>query len=145
MSSKTYAITLNGVEYIMTAREIVDISSVVTGINPTTAEYTGSAINVSPISEKVLVEGTDYSITYSDNVSVGSCLVTINGLGDYSGSVNFILEITEAANSNSEPENTNNDDSSDSESSENTESDDSTDANSETLDDTDNSEESETP
>lgn len=131
MSNKTYAITLNGVEYIMTAREIVDISSVVTGINPTTAEYTGSAINVSPISEKVLVEGTDYSITYSDNISVGSCLVTINGLGDYSGSTNFILEITEASNSNSEPENA--------------ESDDSTDTNSETPDDTDNSEESETP
>ena len=94
MSSKTYAITLNGVEYIMTARELINISEVITGINPTTAEYTGSAITVSPISEKVLVEGADYSITYSDNISVGNCLVTINGLGNYSGSASFTLEIT---------------------------------------------------
>jgi hypothetical protein len=145
MSSKTYAITLNGVEYIMTARELTDISEVITGINPTTAEYTGSAITVSPISEKVLVEGADYSITYSDNVSVGECIVTISGIGNYSGTAEFILEITEATNSNSEPENINNNDSDDLESSENTESGDSTDTNSETSDDADNSEGSETP
>jgi hypothetical protein len=95
MSSKTYAITLNGVRYIMTAEEILNISEVVTGINPTTAEYTGSAINVSPISEKVLVEGTDYSITYSDNISVGICAVTISGLNSYTGSVTYYLQITE--------------------------------------------------
>lgn len=145
MSSKTYAITLNGVEYIMTAREIINISEVVTGINPITAEYTGEPITVVPVSEIELTEDVDYSIEYTDNVSVGECVVTISGLGDYSGTTEFILEITEAANSNSEPENTNNDDSGDSESSENTESDDSADANSETLDGTDNSEESETP
>jgi hypothetical protein len=129
----------------MTARELTDISEVITGINPTTAEYTGEPITVVPVSEVELTEGVDYSIEYTDNVSVGECIVTISGIGNYSGTAEFILEITEATNSNSEPENTNNNDSDDLESSENTESGDSTDTNSETSDDTDNSEGSETP
>ena len=94
MSSKTYAITLDGVEYRVTAREIADISTVVTGITPSTAEYTGSAITVTPVSEQALVENTDYTITYSDNVSVGSCIVTITGIGNYSGVVTYTLQIT---------------------------------------------------
>ncbi len=101
MSSKTYAITLDGVEYRVTAREIINISSVVTGITPSTAEYTGSPITVTPVSEQALVENTDYAITYSDNISVGACIVTINGLGNYEGSVQYTLVIT---NVSPEPE-----------------------------------------
>ncbi len=125
MSSKTYAITLDGVEYRVTAREIADISTVVTGITPSTAEYTGSAIRVTPVSEVEITEGTDYTIDYSDNISVGTCLVTISGIGNYSESVEHILEIVPPEESN---------DSEDSEEepvSEDMESDDSTDENSE--------------
>ena len=98
MSSKTFAITLNGVEYIMSAREVTDIAEVVTGITPAAAVFTGSAIEVKPKSEKVLVEGTDYSITYSDNVSIGECEVVINGKGYYFGKATYSLTITPEKN-----------------------------------------------
>ena len=132
MSSKTYAITLDGVEYRVTAREIADISTVVTGITPSTAEYTGSAITVTPVSEVEITEGTDYTIDYSDNISVGTCLVTISGIGNYSESVEHISEIVP-------PEESNDSEDSDEEPApEDTESDDSTDENVE--EDTDESE-----
>lgn len=95
MASKTYAIMLDGVEYRVTAREIIDISTIITGITPTTAEYTGEHITVTPVSTSSLQEYVDYEIFYSDNINVGLCDVTIYGLGDYEGSVSFTLEITE--------------------------------------------------
>lgn len=50
--------------------------------------YTGSAITPAITVKdgtKTLVNGTDYSVSYSNNVSVGTATVTITGKGKYSG------------------------------------------------------------
>jgi gliding motility-associated-like protein len=36
---------------------------------------------------ETLVEGTDYEVTYSDNINVGTATVTVNGIGNYSGTL----------------------------------------------------------
>ena len=94
--SKVYAISLDGDEYRVLTRELYNIADVVTGINPSSADYTGSAITVTPVSEIELREGIDYVITYSDNINVGECTVTVTGLGDYGGYVIYTLTIKEA-------------------------------------------------
>ena len=48
--------------------------------------YTGSSISAKPVvryGTYVLKEGTDYTLTYSDNTNVGDAKVTINGKGNY--------------------------------------------------------------
>ncbi|MBO6047554.1 MAG: YdcF family protein [Erysipelotrichaceae bacterium] len=45
-----------------------------------------------------LVEGTDYEVTYEDNVNVGKATVTIKGLGNYAGKVTKTFAITKAPN-----------------------------------------------
>jgi len=43
-----------------------------------------------------LVPGTDYTISYKDNVNVGTATATIKGEGNYSGSIELTFEITPA-------------------------------------------------
>ncbi|MBQ3690200.1 MAG: T9SS type A sorting domain-containing protein [Bacteroidales bacterium] len=52
--------------------------------------YTGSALEPAVTvtdGEKTLVEGTDYTITYSDNTNIGIGKVTVKGKGNYGGEV----------------------------------------------------------
>ena len=52
--------------------------------------YTGSAQEPKPTvvaASSVLKEGTDYTLSYSNNVNVGTASVTIKGKGNYRGSV----------------------------------------------------------
>ena len=53
-------------------------------------EYTGSPITfpnlVVTLGGKTLVEGTDYTVAYSDNVEIGQASITLTGIGDYTGS-----------------------------------------------------------
>ncbi len=58
--------------------------------------YTGSAIE--PIvavtyGETTLVEGTDYTVSYSNNINAGTAIVTVSGKGDYFGTVEKNFEI----------------------------------------------------
>ena len=58
--------------------------------------YTGSAITPSITVKdgtKTLVNGTDYSVSYSNNVNVGTATVTITGKGKYSGTKNVTFTI----------------------------------------------------
>ena len=56
------------------------------------------AVTVTAADGTVLVEGTDYSVTYADNVEVGTATVTIVGLGDYAGTeTSATFEITQAS------------------------------------------------
>ena len=58
----------------------------ITGITAKT--YTGSAISpmvTVTVNGKVLTEGKDYSVTYSDNVNAGTGMVKVAGIGDYTG------------------------------------------------------------
>ena len=58
--------------------------------------YTGSAQEPKPTvvaAGSVLREGTDYTLSYSNNVNVGTASVTIKGKGNYRGSVTKNFEI----------------------------------------------------
>ncbi|MFD2531742.1 YDG domain-containing protein, partial [Gracilimonas halophila] len=60
-------------------------------------EYTGLAITPSTSLQNggvSLTEGTDYTVSYSNNTDVGTAGVTITGTGNYSGSLETTFEIT---------------------------------------------------
>ena len=46
--------------------------------------------------ETTLVEGTDYTLTYANNVNVGTATVTATGIGNYSGTKTANFTITQA-------------------------------------------------
>ena len=67
----------------------IDISSAsVTGISNKT--YTGKAIKMAPVVKlggRTLVNGADYTVSYSKNKDVGMATVTIKGTGNYTGAI----------------------------------------------------------
>ena len=76
--------------------DAIDINSATfTDISP--KSYTGSPIEPKPtikVGDKTLVEGTDYTLAYSNNVEATTqAVVTITGIGAYSGSKTMYFEI----------------------------------------------------
>ncbi len=66
-------------------------------VTPETTSYTGAAITPTVVvkhGETTLVSGTDYTLTYSNNVHAGTATVTITGAGGYDGIVNRQFTIT---------------------------------------------------
>lgn len=67
-------------------------------LDPESCTYDGSAktpgVKVSDGSKK-LVRGTDYTLTYSDNVQVGTASVTVTGKGNYTGKITRSFTITQ--------------------------------------------------
>lgn len=62
----------------------------------TTAEFTGNAIE--PVVEmEGLTAGTDYTVTYANNINTGTGSILIRGIGNYSGEINKTFEITAAS------------------------------------------------
>ena len=62
--------------------------AVVTGI--ANKIYTGKALIQNPVVKldgKTLIGGTDYAITYKNNIQMGTATVTIMGIGSYTGTV----------------------------------------------------------
>ena len=62
--------------------------------------YTGEAIEPKPVVRLdgvVLAEGTDYELTYENNIEVGKATITISGMGDYQGSTQVEFEIVSNA------------------------------------------------
>ena len=62
--------------------------------------YTGSAITPTIAvtdGDKALVNGTDYTVEYSNNVNVGTATVTITGKGNYTGTKTATFTIKAAA------------------------------------------------
>ena len=58
--------------------------------------YTGKAITQTPVVKlgtKTLKAGTDYTVKYAQNVSVGTATVTFTGKGNYAGSVKASFKI----------------------------------------------------
>lgn len=58
--------------------------------------YNGFAIEPKPVvkdGKQELVEGTDYTITYSDNNAPGTATITITGKGNYKGSITIEFSI----------------------------------------------------
>ena len=61
--------------------------------------YTGRAITPQPVvtlGTKKLVAGTDYAITYANNVNVGTATITIEGTGNYTGTKTARFTIVKA-------------------------------------------------
>jgi len=74
------------------------IASATITLENTAVTYTGAALEpavetVILKSGAVLTEGTDYSVTYSNNVAVGKGTVTVTGINDYTGTVSTTFTI----------------------------------------------------
>ena len=60
-------------------------------------EYTGTAFTPEPLvflNDGLLTENEDYTVTYKNNVNVGTATITIKGINGYSGSVSKTFKIT---------------------------------------------------
>ena len=67
--------------------------------NISTKTYTGSSITQSPTVEvngSTLVEGTDYSVSFSNNTNAGTASLTVTGMGNYAGSKTTTFQIEKA-------------------------------------------------
>ena len=74
-----------------------NISSAVITLSPTSFEYDGTektpTITVKDGS-KTLTKGTDYTVSYSNNLNVGTATLTITGTGNYTGTKSANYTIT---------------------------------------------------
>ena len=73
-----------------------DISDCSVSLSGYSFDYTGSAITPSVTvkdGSTTLKKGTDYTVSYKNNVNVGTATVTVTGMGDYEGSssINFTI------------------------------------------------------
>ena len=89
---------INSIEatYTITAKELTN-EMVTVDVADEGVESTGSAIKPTVIvkdGKTVLVEGTDYTVEYTNNVEPGTATVTVNGIGNYKGTVNKTFTIT---------------------------------------------------
>lgn len=64
----------------------IDISSQAVSLIESKYEYTGSSITPS-VTVGSLVNGTDYTVSYSNNTDVGEACITIHGIGKYTGTI----------------------------------------------------------
>ena len=92
--TRTYTCTACGKTKTETIPAIVSMSNVNVSVSAQT--YTGSAITpaiTATYNSKTLVNGTDYSVSYSNNINAGTASVTLTGKGSYSGTktVNFTI------------------------------------------------------
>ena len=88
-----YTGELNNLTFTINQKEITD--DMVT-VDTTEKESTGEAIKTTVTvkdGDKVLVEGTDYTVEYTNNVEPGTATVTVKGIGNYTGSIDktFII------------------------------------------------------
>ena len=85
--------------FTIAARPMTDEGFEVSGL-PGRMTYTGSEIkplvNVT-YNGKVLVQGTDYTLSYTDNTNAGTAAVTITGAGNFTGSISENFTIAPAA------------------------------------------------
>lgn len=59
--------------------------------------YTGKAVTPEPTikyGDVTLIKDTDYTLSYQDNINVGTAKVNVSFIGNYSGSANTSFEIT---------------------------------------------------
>ena len=79
--------------------EVVLVDIVIATVNAIENKtYTGAAITPNPVvkvGSTTLVENTDYTLTYSNNVNVGQATITITGKGNYTGTKVVTFKIVE--------------------------------------------------
>lgn len=95
------ATAANDSYYIGTARQSFNISNTAGGMEITgyasSYTYTGYAITpdlVVTMNSRVLNRGTDYVVSYSNNINVGTATMRVTGIGSYSGTktINYTIE-----------------------------------------------------
>ena len=80
--------------FFRTAMTISENNASVSGIRD--KSYSGSAVTQTPVVRiglRTLVEGTDYIVSYADNLHAGTARMTITGKGNYRGSVTRTFKI----------------------------------------------------
>lgn len=92
---------LNNANYVGSATVKFSIGNdvggfIISGYAPSYT-YTGKAITPGVVVEtgsRTLTEGTDYTVTYSDNINAGTATITVTGIGKYSGTqtASFVIE-----------------------------------------------------
>ena len=81
-------------------RKSIDDQNRITVTKPSDSKYDGEEHKNKPTvtdtkTDKVLVEGTDYELSYSDDVTnAGTVTVTVKGIGNYSGKTTTNYQIT---------------------------------------------------
>ena len=80
--------------------EKIQITAEDVALSRTSCVYTGTArrpgVTVT-IDEEVLVAKTDYTVSYKNNLNVGTATVTVTGIGDYEGTVKKTFKIKAAS------------------------------------------------
>ena len=74
-----------------------DISNCTVTLAQTSVAYTGSALTPAVTvkdGDITLVEGTDYTVAYENNIEVGTAKVIVTGTGMYTGTAELTFEIT---------------------------------------------------
>lgn len=85
--------------YKVTTLKLTDTAN---GISVEDMVYTGQALTPTVVLTKdgsavtSLVEGTDYTVSYKDNVNAGIATVVVQGIGDYAGSLTQTFTIAKA-------------------------------------------------
>ena len=96
-SAKYYA--LGATEATANVGKITPASIASATVKADNEVYTGAelkpAVTVT-LGGKTLLEGTDFTVAYSDNVNVGTAKITITGKGNYEGTANGTFEIGKA-------------------------------------------------
>ena len=84
-------------EFTITARRDIAEENFTATLKYTIMNYTGAertpAVSLKTPSGTVLKNGTNYTVTYSDNVEVGTATVTITGIGKYKGTITLTFKI----------------------------------------------------
>lgn len=89
-----YCLDLSGITGEIMAKQLA--YSTVT-LSSSYFTYTGSAC-IPDVTVKdgvtTLVKGTDYTLTYNDNINIGTKIVTVTGMGNYNGTVDkaFVID-----------------------------------------------------
>jgi len=76
-----------------------NISSCTVTLSDESLTYTGSSLRPNATvksGDKTLAAGTDFTVSYKDNVKEGTAAVTITGAGNYTGIINTTFTITAA-------------------------------------------------
>lgn len=108
----TGKVTMNGIGGYTGTKELTfsieeapktDISGCKIALTPTSYTYNGTAreprVTVKD-GYTTLYEGTDYTVSYSNNVNVGTAVVTVRGIGNYTGSKQATFTIDDVARKN---------------------------------------------
>ena len=106
VNAGTYTVVIKGIgnykgtvnaENLTYTIEQKEITADMVTVDTTEKESTGAAIEPEVTvkdGDKVLVEGTDYTVEYTNNVAPGTATVTVKGIGNYKGTVNKTFTIT---------------------------------------------------